>query len=564
MNISYMREVLKNMKIENNKKIELSPIYDDNLNNPLDHNQMCANAYDIIKNIFTASTPNTKVKISNNNTVLTEKDIAELVFADNLDSNIKIEINKNLTDVWNQCLTDYSKGLKATQVFISQANATVKAPIASSTVIYIPSDLKDACKAYMKSGNDKELIVNSYFYLNIPHPIIYFKNNTVYNDYLDYLKNMVNSISVKLNTNVIQKFQSINSLNLKMIDGIALRKTNTDGCEPYSFERMLLKFTMSFIKANSDKCGIIVPNIHELLKPQYLIFMNVENIAKSSKNKVEHEKNLMKNALDVPISHISLSQISKLSSSVLQIRIINRKLKNHALLLNTKKPAAEKRNVFAFNKVNMTKERLSKNITKIINKEVNISTSENYSKIIKSSYMKPNRRNPDNYNLAGKSMSLQYKPDIHIYLDTSGSISEENYKNAILTCITMAKKLNINLYFNSFSHVISDSVKLHVKNKSLNEIYNEFQRVPKVTGGTNFSNVWRYILKSPKRKNEISLMITDFAYYPPDDKVDYPKKLYYAPIDISNEKWNYIADDAEEFCQLMYHIEPKIRTKILI
>ena len=212
----------------------------------------------------------------------------------------------------------------------------------------------------------------------------------------------------------------------------------------------------------------------------------------------------------------------------------------------------------------MTKERLSKNITKIINKEVNVSTSENYSKIIKSSYMKPNRRNPDNYNLAGKSMSLQYKPDIHIYLDTSSSISEENYKNAILTCITMAKKLNINLYFNSFSHVISDSVKLHVKNKSLNEIYNEFQRVPKVTGGTNFSNVWRYILKSPKRKNEISLMITDFAYYPPDDKVDYPKKLYYAPIDISNEKWNYIADDAEEFCQLMYHIEPKIRTKILI
>ena len=112
--------------------------------------------------------------------------------------------------------------------------------------------------------------------------------------------------------------------------------------------------------------------------------------------------------------------------------------------------------------------------------------------------------------------------------------------------------------------MISESTRLKIKGRTITEIYQQFQKVPKVTGGTNFEVVWQYIMKSAKRKKEISLMITDFAYYPPDERPDYPRKLYYAPIDTSRASWEYVREDAEEFCQNMYHIEPNICRHILM
>lgn len=325
-----------------------------------------------------------------------------------------------------------------------------------------------------------------------------------------------------------------------------------------------MKFSMMFARQNPDDCGIIAPSIKPLLVPECMLLMNVENIAKAPANKIVRDVSTIKSALTQTFFQIPLNQISKLSSAALYSRIIGMKLKNHTALLDKQDKDAKKRKIFQFSKIAMTKADLSRRIVKIINKETNVGRSENYAKVIRSTYMKPSRRNPDNYNLPGKSISLQYKPDIHIYLDTSGSVSEENYKNAILTCITMAKKLNVNIYFNSFSHVISESTRLKIRGRTISEIYRQFQKVPKVSGGTNFEIVWQYIMQSAKRKMEISLMITDFAYYPPDERPDYPRKLYYAPIDTSKASWSYVKEAAEDFCQSMYHIEPNICRYILM
>lgn len=48
--------------------------------------------------------------------------------------------------------------------------------------------------------------------------------------------------------------------------------------------------------------------------------------------------------------------------------------------------------------------------------------------------------------------------------------------------IKMAKKLNVNFYFNSFYHCLSASTHLTVKDRSVNAIYKSFEKVPKVTG----------------------------------------------------------------------------------
>lgn len=68
--------------------------------------------------------------------------------------------------------------------------------------------------------------------------------------------------------------------------------------------------------------------------------------------------------------------------------------------------------------------------------------------------------------------------------------------------IKMAKKLNVNFYFNSFYHCLSASTHLTVKDRSVNAIYKSFEKVPKVTGGTDYRQIWEYIGASPKRKRQ--------------------------------------------------------------
>ncbi|EOS29325.1 hypothetical protein C804_03503 [Lachnospiraceae bacterium A4] len=550
------------IKFKNNSKVKLRPFYNDDVGRELNGRQLIENAISIIDPVY-KSGKNVTATDENGNQIIPDV-IAALILTDSIDAGIKYKQNKILNDVWGQTLCNYKNGLRASQVFISQANASVNAPLPSSTVIYVPSDLKSACKEYLKTGAEDELCVNTYFYINEPHPVFYFRNNTVYDKYIGFIKSMVNGLSVHMDINTIRKFADFEKLRLKLIEGVILRNTREQGCSAYSFERLVMNFSMMFARQNPDDCGIIAPSINNLLVPRCMLFMNVENVSKVPANKIVRDVSVIKSALMEDIFQLSLTQISKLSAAALHSRIVGMKLKNHAALLEKQGRDTEKRKIFQFSKVAMTKADLSRRIVKIIDKESNVSKSENYSKVIKSTYMKSNRRNPDNYNLPGKSISLQYKPDIHIYLDTSTSISEENYKNAILTCITMAKKLNVNLYFNSFSHVISESTRLKIKGKTITEIYRQFQRVPKVTGGTSFEIVWQYIMQSAKRRKEISLLVTDFAYYPPDERPDYPRKLYYAPIDTSKASWPNVKQAAEEFCRSMYHIEPNICRHILM
>lgn len=134
------------------------------------------------------------------------------------------------------------------------------------------------------------------------------------------------------------------------------------------------------------------------------------------------------------------------------------------------------------------------------------------------SFMRPNRRHPENFNLAGKLNRTQYKRDIHIFLDTSGSISPKEYATGLQIITLAAKKLNVDIYFTSFSHITSETVKIPTKNKSEKAIYKLLMAVPKVGGGTDYSNVYNHIIKDAivarkqNRSEPINIMLTDFAY----------------------------------------------------
>ena len=357
--------------------------------------------------------------------------------------------------------------------------------------------------------------------------------------------------------------QSIQNIQLNLIEGIKLRNAQSTAADAaYSFERIFAKICMIFAQSN-DYCEMIAPYIDELLLPSNIVFLNVEKISKARPAALKKAIEEIKDGLTNPLIVLSKNQISKLSTLATAKKHMMMQMQNMQNLNSHNAPMG-KRARFKFRKMTRTRTEYAKLLQAIILKEGNVAHSQNYIKQIARTPFKSSRRDPDDPDMLGTYVKKIPRPDIHIYLDTSGSISEENYKYGIMTCIRMAKKLNINLYFNSFSHIMSSCVRLKCENRGTNEIYKEFQNIQKVGGGTDYEQIWKYINKSKKRKKEISLIISDFEYTPPTTRFEHPPKLYYIPIDTSKWMWSHIANEANQFCQNMYHVDKNIRKKLLM
>lgn len=554
--------------VYNQQLSAIEPYYTDNVAQDYDASIMRKCISELIEPVWTPL-PNQAVLIEDdkNNPINNDKLIDEI--CNTLGDTINKDAEENVKSVWKQTLAYYKNDMTASEVFIAQANGRcfdkgIRLPLPSGTVIYTEKDIKDAAKEFVIQNGVKDIsnfAVNIAFTLNTPCVIVPFLSKYTFDEFKAFVKNNAATFNNMMSVDAISKFTDFETFDVKVIEGAMLRADDTQELEAYSFSRLLMQFILQFAKQRND-FFVVAPYLDELLVPRTIVFTDIDQISKTPNTKLKNILDSTKSALKSAVKPISTSKIAKLSSAAANKHRIQRMLQNHNNMMNGGN--GTKRQVFRFRKVNMDGRELSKILQKIIEKEVNVSASENYSKIIKGSFQRPSRRDPDNYNLQGKSISMQYKPDIHIYLDTSGSISEDNYKDAILTLITMAKKLNVNLYFNSFSHEISTCTKLNLRNRTTQAIYNEFQKVPKVIGGTNFSLVWRYIMESPKRRKEISLMITDFEYTPPRQRIPYPKKMYYAPIATSSYYWDAMKESAAEFCENMYHNDKNIRKHVLM
>ena len=550
--------------VTNQMLSEIKPFFTDDISVDFDATRVHEAIKEIIAPIYTPLQAGYPVEISDDKgTVLSEDEVRDEIIK-TLDVNRDAAAEDNVTSLWKASLAHYKPGLAAAEVFVAQANAVAKCINPSPSVIYIPQDLKDACLAYITDPNrsPEKLIVNAAFCMNEPCVMVHFLSKFTFQEYKDFVAQAVALLVNNISADTASKFQDFQNMSLGMIEGLILRQNDGDELDAYSFPRVLMKATLEFCQTNTN-AGIIAPYLDELICPKNLVFLDVDQISKAKRANLDKAFNNVKDGIKSIYKPISLNKISKLSTAAVNRARVAAMVKNHQQMLNNVADA-QKRGIYRFRKVAMTKSDLSKAIGKIVKKETNVSASENYAKTIKGSFMRPNRRQPDDPNLQGKSISMLYKPDIHIYLDTSGSISEDNYKEAILTLITLAMKMHVNLYFNSFSHIISKKALLQTRGKSVQGVYQEFQKVPKVSGGTDYQQVWEYIMRSPKRRKEISLIITDFEYWPPSRRVDYPPKLYYAPIATNPRYWAGMVKNAEEFCKNMYHIDRNIRKHILM
>lgn len=178
---------------------------------------------------------------------------------------------------------------------------------------------------------------------------------------------------------------------------------------------------------------------------------------------------------------------------------------------------------------------------------------------------------------------LKHNSNVNIYVDTSNTISKENYMNIVdliiqTFCKTFTLKSEIgysegklyttylpnndtlNIY--SFTHFLSNKTELlpsliHLKTNTnrvdadfLTYIYRDLF---KPFGEANYRIAWDNITKT-SHPDDVNIIITDFKYEPTDDDLqNMPANILYVAIEVSKENRDIIEQVTERF---VHTVEP--------
>lgn len=548
--------------INNQKPATLSPSYSCSPSGNMEIDKYIKSA--VIEPLFQPISSNHPVSITENGNDITEDDVLSMIYACSGNSVAPTEESR-IRDFFGNTMLYYNKNnnMLMNDVFTIQAATKEKMDFPTPVIVYTAgTDIIPVSKKFIAGQcSYEELFATFAFYTRSKTLGVYFSQESAFDDFKNVFSQYTQAIAPSLTTDTMSLCTDFNKLTLNgLTESILLRNNDTENCEEYSFARIIMSFIMSYgSKVSPTEFGIMPFDVGELICPKSIVFINIERHAKSSAQAIKKEWDLINKSIEQPCPVVSNKKLRSLTGVMRNLQ----KIQSNAAMAAVfgRDMAFAKAAQIRFKKTNPTTIDLTRIIGKLLKKMEFVNRSENAHKYVKSTFAKPNRRDPDDFNKMGKLMATKYKPDIHLYIDTSGSISERNYQDAVKACIKMAKKMNVNLYFNSFSSVLSQCTKLHTKDKTLAQIYSEFAKVPKVTGGTSFDLVWRYINESKKRQKELSILMTDFEWYAPNKYIKHPDNLYYIPV--SNTDWKSIVHYAESFVRSMKHIDPECRYKIL-
>src|SRR5699024_9406755 len=154
---------------------------------------------------------------------------------------------------------------------------------------------------------------------------------------------------------------------------------------------------------------------------------------------------------------------------------------------------------------------------------------------------------PDDTDMPGRTTVTRFKRDIHIYGDCSDSMSDDNQLSMMRVAVALARPLGSNVHFTSFSAIPSDDLRLAVQGLVFAEVWKDCLNLPKVSGRTDFSQIWRHIDSEPELRDRISLVVTDFGWKNRAYSVAHPENLYYAPVQVSDRQWPKVREWAETF-----------------
>lgn len=478
------------------------------------------------------------------------------------------ERSVKLRDFLAQTLLRYQPNFETIDASLMVQNATAEnlpLPIvqgARSIVYTVATDVIPVAKQYLAGQVSFNYWATSFgFTFRVPALVVSMDTPDVYKEFQQYVQTTVAPFQSQLPIDTSMALQEFYKTTLNdLAEGFRIRATVGDNNQDYSFARILHTCVMQFV-AQNGQAGIIPTSLKEIIHPTTIMFLNVEKHAHSNNRDINKTWNSAMNMSKAKL--IGLNKIKKLSEEE-QLDAMRQRsnVRRSALMNKAKDPASRKKRAKPFGKQLKTSKQLTKEIVRILSKMKKVRMSNNVIKTRKTTFNKPNRRDPDNYDKPGIIYSHQYVPDIHVYLDTSGSISERNYKEACMAIIQLAQTLKTKLYLNSFSHVLSQPALVDIGNCSKETAWKRLQNIPKVSGGTDFDLVWDYIHQSSQRKQELAIMITDFEYTPSNSYTrPLPQNLFYVPcggFDIDKLRRN-----ATYFVNSTRRLDANLRHKII-
>lgn len=337
---------------------------------------------------------------------------------------------------------------------------------------------------------------------------------------------------------------------------------NQQQMDPNSFSRLFLNALANAERGTSAHVttpGLLTvqpTNLRQVLLPENVLVINLENYAHATGKDILADWKKLSRALNHQKAMSFISNKNLLTAAAVNMNM--QKMNAAAAMSGAQQQAVMRARARMLSSKPISSSTMLRRMAQVASSRITRQQTQNTFKTTKTSYMRANRRQPNNVNLPGKMTMTQYRPDLHAYIDTSGSISEEHYRDAIMNLIALARKIDCNLYMTSWSHVISETALVKTKGRSKHDAYSSFLAVPKVTGGTDMENVWLKIDRLDElnrlrgKSYQINFIITDFEYSLDRDRrfsaTDASvKNTYYVPISADQSSWTYMKRYAEDF-----------------
>ncbi|MDR0592586.1 MAG: hypothetical protein LBG60_04875 [Bifidobacteriaceae bacterium] len=356
-----------------------------------------------------------------------------------------------------------------------------------------------------------------------------------------------------LDAEVADKLEALASLKLaprSTIEAVALRNNLFDDLTPLGFARIATEAL-----TGAGGTHVIPTRLGQMITPTVVTILCLDTTVHADPATVAEDWRLLANMLNKP-TVLSFKDIGGL---VAQARDQQRILAVQSLHLRGDRVAKAAKIKFAKqapSKANMVAAAIS-----LIGHAKSVAVSRNLTKTRRTSFTRASRRDPLNHNVPGQTQRVDYLPDLHIYIDTSGSMSEGDYRAAVQAVIAIAKRLDVDLYVSSFSRQLSQEACVPTSKMRPAQMWRAISKLPKVTGGTDFAQVWTHINASKTRRKRINIMVTDFEWTPAVGDGPHPKSLYYLPA--TNMPWHRICANAKKFATACLAVEPTIGSRFI-
>lgn len=515
--------------------------------------------------IFEPLSPNQAVALSVNGQPI-DRDGANELLLRSVGKVLDPVAQEVMNTLFEQALTRWipSASSPIDEAFITQAAATCKLPDPSKALYTTQSDVIPVVKDVLAGNAGTDLLLVSLGWTFHPHTVgFWFRTTAEFDAFKTWLQGELAKIASNISTSDMRMFQQFNALTLTdLTESLILRADDSQALDEYTFARVLMWALMTWtgVNASSNTCGVLPFSIAEIALPRTLVLVNVEAHARASMRKIINEWELINKSLHTPVKLVTPGQLSKLTALARAQQKASAQAANSLSNAHQQKGRSGR---VVFHKRPTRPVDIYKSVMRVLTRMSKVNQSLNSIRNVTTSFVRANRCQPNDPNKPGKVISRKYLPDIHIYLDTSRSISTENYEDTIKMLITFAKKMGVDLYFTSFSHIMSTPVRLRIKDRSVNQVWKQFAAVPKVSGGTDYEQIYTFINERPTLRRRLNLVITDFEWCPGSYHIDVPENLYYVPISVPSGYYSSLRNSAMSFVRSMEKIDPSTGSRIL-